>query len=251
LFLAKRYQEIFSRLELNSFDKLWAKKIDWFEEPNHKRGGWSGVGHVLLESGQDKLDVFIKKQKNHGRKTILHPKTGEPTFRREFKRLQFLEKHGVNAAKVIFYDEQHQNSDKAILITEALVDYKSLETVLLEESLDKKLSLSQRRRLIKNVATLLRDFHETGLQHRALYSKHVFVKSIEKNPEIALIDLEKARVNLFLLRRAYYDLSQLNRNIQYVTKSERLYFLLQYFRTNQLNWRLKKLCKQLIKRSKR
>ena len=28
---------------LDSFDAIWTLDIGWFEEPNQRRGGWSGV----------------------------------------------------------------------------------------------------------------------------------------------------------------------------------------------------------------
>lgn len=251
MFLSKRYQEIFAEHQLVDFDQLWAKKIEWFEEPNFRRGGWSGVGHVVLRTEHDELDVFVKKQKNHGRKTLFHPKVGEPTFKREFLRLQYLEKHQINAAKVVFYAEQHGEGDKAILITETLMDYFPLDTILEQDSIDHALSRKQRRRLLSSVAQLLKKFHVSGLEHRALYAKHIFVKNASTTPEVALIDLEKSRFNLVLLRRAFYDLAQLNRHTKHLSQTERLYFLLQYFELPKLNWRLKLFIHRLMKRTNR
>lgn len=251
MFLAKQYQQLLSRHQLADFDQFWEKKIGWFEEPNYKRGGWSGVGQLMLGE-QQTLNIFIKKQKHYNRRTLFHPIVGEPTFRREFKSLQFLNQQKVNAAKVVFYDEKNMAGNEcAILVTEALTGYESLDKVLEKDFIHHRLPFAERRQLIKSVALFIRRFHDTGLQHRALFPKHIFVKKTEGLPEISLIDLEKSRFSLYLVRRAYYDLVSLHRHTHYLSKTERLYFLLQYFKQTKLNAFTKAFCRKLLKRCAR
>lgn len=252
MFFAKQYQQLLTSLNLSGFDQLWAKKIDWIEPPNYKRGGWSGVGQLILRDGQQSLNVFIKKQKNYGRRTLFHPKVGQPTFRREFKCLEYLSKHNVNAAKVVLYDEKYKDDNcYALLITEALSDYEPLNKVLENDFIHHRLPYAERRQLIKEVALFLRRFHGAGLQHRALFPKHIFVKKAAGFPEVAIIDLEKARFNLCLFRRAYFDLAKLNRYTPYLSKTERLYFLLQYFKQAKLSLFTKAFCRKLLRRTNR
>ena len=35
---------------LDSFESIWALDIGWFEEPNVRRGGWSGVSRYDVTS---------------------------------------------------------------------------------------------------------------------------------------------------------------------------------------------------------
>src|SRR5690606_12690358 len=112
---SKRYQDLFALHQLDRFASIWTKQIDWFEEPNHRRGGWSGVGQITLESDQEELSVFVKKQQDHGRRTLLHPIKGEPTFRREFKRLAFLEAHQIRAPKLVFYGENKIDNHTCVI----------------------------------------------------------------------------------------------------------------------------------------
>ncbi len=124
MFQSKHYKKIFKKYQLNDFDHIWHYMIEWFETPNHRRGGWSGVGKLdlgtqseVLEKNKDFLSIFVKKQKNHGRRTLLHPFSGEPTFRREFKRLKYLEQKKLGAPKVVFYGEKStENSNRASLL---------------------------------------------------------------------------------------------------------------------------------------
>ncbi len=252
MFQSQHYQQLFAQHQLDGFEPLWHKQIAWFEEPNHRRGGWSGVGQLVLPSDNDELNVFVKKQQNHGRRTLLHPIKGEPTFRREFERLMFLESQQIKAPKVVFYAEQTiDNQTCAILATETLLGFEPLDAVTQRLFSNEQKTLQQKRNLIKTVAAAVRGFHEAGLVHRALYPKHLFVKNAETQPEIAFIDLEKARFSYLFLYRAYFDLAALNRHAEYWTASDRLYFFLQYFQAPTLNKMLSIIGRQIVKRSAR
>ena len=82
-----QWQEIFSANKLDSFDAIWNLDTEWFEEPNQRRGGWSGVIKVDLDTPEGKSCVFIKRQENHISKTLLHPIRGILTFEREFENI--------------------------------------------------------------------------------------------------------------------------------------------------------------------
>ncbi len=253
MFKTKYFQNFFSQFNLDGFDRIWNHQIDWFEEPNKGRGGWSGVGKLDLNTDTDGfLSVFVKKQKNYGRRTLRHPFVGEPTFRREFIRLKYLERCNIRAPKVVFYDEKTVESAAcAILITETLLDYEPLD--LLSEHWFKqgKVTRKQKRLLLHHVAKALRSFHQSGLVHRALYPKHIFVKHADTKPKVALIDLEKARFRKVFWYCAYYDLSSLYRRAKYWSRSDYLYFFLTYFEVARLSKPLKLLCRLILRRSNR
>lgn len=252
MFQTKQYRQVFAQHQLAGFEPLWNKKIDWFEPPNHRRGGWSGVGQLVLPSSSGDLNVFVKKQQNHGRRTLLHPFKGEPTFRREFKRLAFLESRGIKAPKVVCYGEQQIDKKScAILATETLLEYLPLDVVTQDWFASKRVTRQQKKKLLSTVATFLRGFHDAGLVHRALYPKHIFVKDAAHQPEAALIDLEKSRFSLLFFYRAYFDLSALNRHAEHWSRTERLFFFLQYFQTKRLNKPLRLLYWFVLRRSAR
>ena len=256
LFIYPKYKDTLELLGLNTFEALWNFPMDWFEPPNHRRGGWSGVGRVEFTiDQQNSFNVFIKKQENHGRPTLLNPFAGEPTFRREFKNLKLLHENHLLAPKVVFYAEANVNGNKrAILVTEALDDFMSLENLTTE--LVQKTNRDTKRNLIQTVAQSLRKFHEVGMVHRALYPKHIFVKNFKQKPEVALIDLEKARFSLNFYYRSFFDLAALNRHAESWTKTQRLKFFMSYFGLDSLSHHparffFKRLCRSIIKRSQR
>ncbi len=251
LFQSNYYQQVFAKNQLSDFDTLWASDIDWLEAPNEERGGWSGVGALSLAMAEGvPLQVFVKKQQNHGRLSLRHPIAGEPTFRREFERLKYLQAQGFAAPKVVFYAEKVvKGKQRAILVTEALTGYTPLDEVT--QQLFQQPNHASQRILLHTLAASLRQFHALGLTHRALYPKHIFLKNTSDLTEIALIDLEKARFSPFFWYRAYLDLAALNRHAEYWRGSQRMYFFLQYCQLKRLNFISKWFCNLIIKRAKR
>lgn len=261
MFQSNYYQQLFAHHQLADFNAIWTRDIAWFEPPNERRGGWSGVGTVTLQDSmlqdstlQDNAlqanngggDVFfVKKQQNHGRKSWRHPFAGEPTFRREFANLKFLAQHNIGAPKLVFYAE-NLSTKQAILITEALTDFVPLDSVDLSS-----LNQTQMHTLIQTVATEIKRFHNTGLVHRALYPKHIFVKNAHTAPQIALIDLEKARFSAFAYWRTYFDLAAFIRHAIGWSETNKQLFINAYLIKQNLNFFDKLLCKLIARRALR
>ena len=251
LFVSKHYHSVLSSTSYDNFDSIWASEINWFEEPNYRRGGWSGVGRVeLIPNKGASLFAFVKKQLNHGRLTWKHPFKGEPTFRREFNRLVYLENHNFIAPKVLFYGESNLGGDqKAVLVTVALDEFQSFEDVLRGWWVGA--GNKNQQKLLNAIAFELRRFHNLGLVHRALYPKHIFIKNIEGDPQVGLIDLEKSRFSYFGAYRAFFDLAALNRHTLNLRLSQRMYFLKQYLGVSKVVGFNKFLCRLIARRSAR
>ena len=252
-FISAKHAHVLEQCQLHTFEQLWDHPIEWFEAPNERRGGWSGVGRLQLEAGGGKpLCLFVKKQQNHGRLTLRHPVRGEPTFRREYQRLQYLADHEIGAPKVVFYGEKvMENKLCAILVTEELEGYQPLDSLTATLFAGNELTRVHRQHLLKVIAASLRNFHQLGLVHRALYPKHIFVKYADVPVQVALIDLEKARFSPLFWYRAYFDLAALNRHAEHWQATDRLYFFKQYCQLQRLGKFSKWFCRQLIKRSQR
>jgi tRNA A-37 threonylcarbamoyl transferase component Bud32 len=163
-----------------------------------------------------------------------------------------LERSHIPAPKVVFYDEKTiESADCAILITKTLLDYEPLDSITEDWFKQSAVTRAQKKTLLRHVAKSLRNFHKSGLVHRALYPKHIFVKNAGKQPKVALIDLEKARFRKVFWYCAYFDLSALHRHAEHWSHSDYMYFYLQYFEVSRLTKPLKVLCRLILKRSNR
>ena len=244
-YLADNWTALLEHNGLKSFDDWWQREAEWFEEPNHRRGGWSGVSRLELEDASgSKHVVFMKRQENHVAKTLLHPIKGIPTFIREMHNILQLKQAEVAALVPVYFAARTvDGAQRAVLVTESLDGFTPLDEVAKES-----LGYRARRELIKSVATLIRRLHAQRLQHNCLYPKHIFVKEIATGYEARLIDLEKTKKR-FLERTAMVrDLDSLNRHAHGWSSADRLFFLHNYLGSQELTPALRSFWNKLLGR---
>ncbi|ABE49632.1 lipopolysaccharide kinase InaA family protein [Methylobacillus flagellatus] len=236
------------------FDTLWHHPGEWFEAPNVYRQGWSGVSRTPLgpADGNRPLYAFLKRQHNFMRRTWRHPWHGVSTFYCEYHHLLRLLKLGVPVPAPLFFSEKKEGRNvSAILVTAELVGFTPLDQ-LAADIFKADVSITRQRKLAASVADAVSKFHSTRLQHRALYPKHILVKETPSgNFDMALIDLEKARIRLFPLLRTLQDLATLNRELMHLSRTTRLYFLKRYYGVHKLDTALKWIARLIQDRTRR
>lgn len=220
-----------------NFESLWHLYTNWFEEPNIRRGGWSGVIKQPIRTDSGAVEVFIKRQENHVSKTLLHPLKGQATFCREYRNIQRLNKKNIPTLNALFFE---QRGMKAILVTKALNDYQPLDIA------SQKLDRMQKRALLIEIAKNLRLMHQHHYQHNCLYPKHIFVKCVNGDWRVRFIDLEKLKWQLFKRNAIHRDLLTLYRHSggEWCEK-DRLFFFRAYQQETKLSVRSKKLWRKL------
>jgi len=228
-YLAPGWEFLVAGNDLEGFDALWNLQADWFESPNHCRGGWSGVSRVKLkrpDGGQEY--IFLKRQENHLRKTWRHPLVGEPTFRVEARNLMLLNSKGVAAPRLLCYAERKGgNGWQVVLATLEMTGLEPLDQVIEKWQRNGwQAARPSRHALLVQVAELLRRLHALKLVHNALHPKHIFVD--EKEGVCCLIDLEKMRARLTRRSAMLRDLDTLNRRVGPISRADRLRFLAVY-----------------------
>jgi len=209
---------------LDGFEALWAIQLDWFEEPNYRREGWSGVArHVLNLPGKGSCAVFIKRQENHNYKSLLHPVSGLPTIFREYRNICGLKKRGIPSPDPVFYGQRVSDGQyQAILVTRALDGFSSLEDFVLSAEGEDE-DEEDRRAVIDSAAATVEKLHRHFFQHGCLYGKHIFVKIVKDGKhdekrgcvvDSRVIDLEKMRRRFPRFSPAIHDLDKLYRHWQ-------------------------------------
>lgn len=213
---------------------LWMNNSDWFEAPNFRRGGWSGVIKTTLSQAMQADEVFIKRQENHVTRSIMHPISGLPTFFREFRNIKKLQSKHISTLDVIYFEMQ---ASKAIIVTKALVGYVGLDAVDLTE-----LNTDERRTLIRDIAVEVRKLHQSHFQHNCLYPKHIMVKPEGDGWSVKLIDLEKLRYSVFSCNATLHDLSSFFRHRPETwTERDTVQFFQVYFDEKQLSTETKRV----------
>ena len=233
---------------LDSFESIWALDIGWFEEPNQRRGGWSGVSRheVALPDGS-REGIFIKRQQNHTTRSWLHPSMGILTFRREFRNLQQLQSFGVPTLDVLYYAERVVDGDRrAILISRELTGYTSFEDCVAYWMQHGWPERPVWHDLIKRLAGIARHMHRHRIQQNCFLPKHVFIGEIDGKPDIRLIDFEKAKRRLTVESAMVRDLDTFNRRSPGFRRTVRLRFLLAYHEQPRVNRRVRKTWNKLV-----
>lgn len=194
-------------LRPDPFQQWWQRQGDWVEAPNIRRGGESGVQRL---QGEDGSLLYVKRQTGHLYRSLRHP-FGYPTAMRESDALQAFAQLGVSVPRLVYAGCRRQaGAWQALLVTEALEDYRCLEeryaageAALWGEALH--------LRILQAVGATLGRLNRGRWQHGCLYPKHLFVRLRADEVEVALLDLEKSRRRLRAGQAARHDLQQLKR----------------------------------------
>ncbi len=214
-------EALFKLNHLPAFEQLWSLDTPWFEEPNYRRNGWSGVVKYVLTDEHDKpFPIFIKRQENHNCKTLLHPIKGIPTFRREFYSLQKLYAAQIPTLNYLYYGERLKDGKaQSILITQSLEGYQSFEDYFQPDTLaSAAISEQVITHIMQTAGENTRLLHDANFRHGSLYPKHFFVKVENKKSDVRLIDLEKLKWYPFHYLVRFNDLSRIIRRRAPVSK---------------------------------
>ena len=257
-FINERWRSILAHNGLAGFDDLWKLDAGWFEEPNHRRGGWSGVSRSELKLPEGgTAAIFLKRQENHGTRTLQHPVHGVPTFLREFNRIMGYRRNEIPTLEPVFFGVRGSGKDqRAILATEELSGFVSLEALTQAWLANGRPLRGERERVLLAVADLLSRMHAHGILHSCFYPKHVFVRVPAEGPaEARVIDLEKSRRRPLKVLCALRDLySLMHYSAPVWSRTDYLRFLLAYLKLSRLTpfakWLWRKVGARSVTKSK-
>ena len=110
-----------------------------------------------------------------------------------------------------------------------------------------------RRALSRRIGELARRLHQAELTHRDLYLCHIFVRAVEDDFQLHLIDLQRVGPRRFLRRWKVKDLAQLeySRKPGTFTRTDGVRFLHAYFDTGCLSTREKRFIRSVLRKGKR
>jgi hypothetical protein len=159
---------------LDAFEAIWTLEAPWVEEPNYRRRGWSGMSRIELNgTSPTPIGVYLKRQENHGYRSIGNPFQYRPTAYREYKRLVAMNAAGIAAPEVLYYGENIAGTKmQAILMTREIPQSIPLDDYL---RLAGDHPPEEVRQLIADTAILIAKLHRHHFQHCSLYGKHVLI----------------------------------------------------------------------------
>jgi hypothetical protein len=209
-FLAAAWRAVLAHNGLNTFDDFWPLDVGWFERPNERRGGWSGVSRCELPRSDGSIArIFLKRQEDHVTRTLMHPVRGELTFACEFRNILRYQRLGIPTLTPVFFGTRDQNGkQQAVLVTEELVGFRALDDMARDW---RELPPLTRHAIVQATGRLLRQIHSAGLTHNSFYPKHIFLRlDAEARVEARIIDLERTKRRWWRSRRDYRDMWRLD-----------------------------------------
>lgn len=227
---------------LSTFDALWNLDTEWFEAPNYRRGGWSGVSRYRLDSS----GIFIKRQENHFYRAPITCFLPRATFAREFDNILRFVSLGIPTLDLIYFGHRTlKGKVQAILITRELEGYQSLDSLEIQNR--SQTDPEYKKKLFAKLASEIHKMHECHMQHNCLYPKHIFVKSLEDGIDVRFIDLEKAKWRPFKLHASLRDLGTLYRHAGEWRATDKLRLFLAYRNESRLSQHSKAFIRKIIK----
>lgn len=251
-YVSESWRRVLDLNDLNSFDALWRLQAEWFEPPNERRGGWSGVArYALPKTDGEARAIFLKRQENHKIFSWRHPIAGDPTFLREFHHIEHYRACGVPTLEPVYFAMRRTGGGhRAVLATAELSGYVSLDDCLRQWRDSGAPPLPVRRQLIARIADLARIMHAHRIQHNCFYPKHLFVRiGSDGSTDVRVIDLEKSRSRPLAIFCTLRDLDTLNRHARGPSRTDRLRFLMAYLEARETTQSVRKLWRQLAARA--
>lgn len=251
-YINEDWREILRHNRADTFEHIWELNQEgWFEPPNERRGGWSGVvRHTLALPQGGEVGIFIKRQENHVYRSWLNLFRPVATFEREFRNLQRCRELEIPTLEPVYFGQKMVNGKlRAILATRELAGYQPFDAACYNPI--SKLDRSRRNKLFQNVAGALRHMHERHIQYNCLYLKHVFIKeNADGSVDVRLIDLEKAKWRPFKRLIAIRDLYSLHRRAEGWSNTDRLRLFLAYRQEQSLSEESRKILAAILRRMK-
>jgi hypothetical protein len=252
-YLNEDWRDILRFNKAETFEQLWAlNRGEWFEPPNNRRGGWSGVvRHVLRMPDGREVGVFIKCQENHGYRSWKNFFRISATFEREFRNLQRCQRLGIPTLEPVYFGQRIvEGGLRAILVTRELEGYRPFDASCYTPI--SKLERSRRKKIFERVGAALRKMHCHNIQYNCLYLKHIFIKEdVGGSVDVRLIDMEKAKwrpCRKFIAVRDWYSL---HRRAVGWSRTDRLRLFLAYREEDRLSTESKKIVKAILRRMNR
>lgn len=215
MWLDREFRLAFGETGLAQFDEVMSFAGGRCKKSNKDRE----VRHFRIEAASLSRGLFLKRHRQRTWKGRLRAIFGIPPApspgRVEAANVGRLSEQGIAVMRLVAYGEKlHADGlQESFLITEALEGFAELPNYLRNKFSDDPTPRSERnlRRIVREIAGVVRRFHGAGYNHRDLYCCHFFVKETTAGPlEIRLIDLQRVQRRRWFRRRwIVKDLAQL------------------------------------------
>lgn len=226
------------------------RQFDWFEPPNHRRGGWSGVSRIILNPEalpEDQVPVFLKIQQNHWFRAPNNFFRRQLTFVRENESMTQIAPVVSCTPEVLLFGQWTSGPDTgAVIITRALDGWHPLNGWLQGKNSLVPPDQTTLLKVFESIASTSRLLNNAGWVHLSFSAKHLFVRPNNDSAyDVCLIDYEKCRRHLSSGYRTIKDCSHFMRHTPLMTDALKREYLKFYFQTDVFSPAHRRLIKKM------
>jgi len=176
----------------------------------------------------------------------LPPRSGK----QEWENILKIKAAGIATVKPIAFGEKHLLGVEvaSFSVTEEIYAAEPLDEVIGREwcGLHSHVTRLQKRRIIRNLAQFAGGFHRQGMNHQDFYLNHFF---IDQDGKFYLLDLQRVQQRPKVPERYLVkDLAQLSyssRRFACLSATDKMYFMLNYYRIEKLNDEIKRMIQKI------
>jgi hypothetical protein len=255
MWLDGEYRRVLGEKGLTRFQKIMTARDGHCEKSLPEREVWH---FRLAGAATAPRGIYLKRHRERtwqGRLRAIFGLPPPPTPGRiEAANVGRLSSLGIAVMRLIAYGEKlHSDGlQESFTITEELAEYAELPHYLQRNFAGPPTRQSERRlrRLIRDIAGIVRRFHGAGYNHRDLYCRHFFVKDRPSGVrEIRLIDLQRVQRRRWRRRRwIVKDLAQLSWSAPraIISCKHKIAFLHEYFGVKKFTPEQKRLIRSIV-----
>lgn len=255
-FTAPDWVAAFEAAGYTDFEAWWQAEKNLVEEGNFRgkdaEVSWSHVSRLTLPDGRT---VYLKRQQNHYPNNILLKLRRILTFELEWRNFRRLEAAGVPTLRYVHFATRKQGGHRqSILVSEELQGMVPICDYVEWCEAHGWPRRAQRLAVLGAVVKLIKNMHEKGIIHNALYPRHIYINIGMENghpvhPETykaCLIDLERTKYpgpnspKMFDL-----DLAKMYRRIPEWPAKDGLWFLKRYLGIEKLTPEAKGIARKI------
>jgi lipopolysaccharide kinase (Kdo/WaaP) family protein len=225
------------KLGLLDFEAVAKREFEWFEPPNQRRGGWSGVSRIALNpeaTPEEQETGFLKIQQNHWFRARNKFFRRHLTFEREIDAMTKVAPIISFIPEVLLFGRWNIGPDAwAVIITRSLDGWFSFGDWLQGKNGLVPPDHDTLLKVFETIASTSRQLHNAGWVHLGFSAKHLFVRPKgDRDYDICLIDYEKCRRHVLPGYRTIKDCSHFMRHTPLMTDEHKRDYLKFYFQTD-------------------
>ena len=190
IFTDSEWVPLFDQAGYSSFDDWWNAENNLVETGNFRgpnsESSWSHVSRINLDCGRV---VYLKRQQNHYPNNTLLKLLRTPTFKIEWKNYLAYKRAKVPTLNIVYFASRKRDGNRqCIIVSEELKGMTPVYDLINSFKQYGWPPRKQRFAILGAIVKVVRQLHDAGMIHNALYSRHIYLNITIVNGQAVIPD---------------------------------------------------------------